>query len=103
MQEIERIQRMEQALDELSASQKDVSVALEAFSKHLVQWRELSEYYGSEAFHHDLAMDESGKLPAELKRGVLSEDAVYDLITELCTLADEMQSTADSIKTYMVK
>lgn len=103
MQEIERIQRMEQALDELTASQKDVFAALEAFSKHLEQWRELSEYYGSEAFYHDLALDEAGKLPSDLKRGVLSEDAVYDLITELSTLADEMQSTADRIKTYMVK
>ena len=30
----------------------------------------------------DYEDDEAGKLPKDLKRGVLSEDAVYDLITE---------------------
>ena len=30
----------------------------------------------------DYADDEAGKLPRDLKRGVLSEDGVYDLITE---------------------
>ena len=30
----------------------------------------------------DFEDDEAGKLPQDLKRGVLSEDAVYDLITE---------------------
>ena len=103
MHEIERIQKMEQALDELSASQKNVSAALGELSKHMEQWRELSEYYDSEEFHHDLALDASGKLPADLKRGVLSEDAVYDLITALSELAEEMHKTADDIKINMMK
>ena len=30
----------------------------------------------------DYEADEAGELPKDLKRGVLSEDAVYDLITE---------------------
>ena len=31
---------------------------------------------------NDYELDESGLLPKELKRGVLSEDAVYDLLEE---------------------
>ena len=30
----------------------------------------------------DFEDDEAGKIPRDLKRGVLSEDAVYDLLTE---------------------
>ena len=40
----------------------------------------LSDYYGSPAWKRDLAADEAGLLPKELKRGVLSEDGIYNLL-----------------------
>ena len=43
--------------------------------------RELSGYYGSAAWKRDFAADEAGLLPDGLKRGVLSEDGIYDLLT----------------------
>ncbi|MBP5362041.1 MAG: DUF4298 domain-containing protein [Ruminococcus sp.] len=44
----------------------------------------LSDYYGSPAWKRDYAADEAGLLPKELKRGVLSEDGIYNLLkTEL--------------------
>ncbi|MBR4201314.1 MAG: GNAT family N-acetyltransferase [Oscillospiraceae bacterium] len=42
--------------------------------------RELSDYYGSAAWKRDFAADEAGLLPKELKRGVLSEDGIYNLL-----------------------
>ena len=42
--------------------------------------RELSDYYGSDAWKRDLASDEAGLFPKELKRGVLSEDGLYNLL-----------------------
>ncbi len=42
--------------------------------------RQLSDYYGSAAWKRDFAADEAGLLPKELKRGVLSEDGIYDLL-----------------------
>ncbi len=44
--------------------------------------RELDVYYGSKEWREDLNADEAGLLPADLKRGVLSEDGIYDLLTE---------------------
>jgi hypothetical protein len=41
---------------------------------------ELSDYYGSPAWKRDFAADEAGLLPNNLKRGVLSEDGIYDLL-----------------------
>ena len=95
MQEIERIQQMEQALDKVSAAQKALSEALAQFSDVQPQLCKLFQYYGSATFHHDLSLDEQGKLPKDLKRGVLSEDAVYDLLSDLHTMVQEMRETAD--------
>ena len=40
----------------------------------------LSEYYTSPAWKRDFAADEAGLLPKDLKRGVLSEDGIYNLL-----------------------
>ena len=42
--------------------------------------RQLSDYYSSPTWKRDFAADEAGLLPEELKRGVLSEDGIYDLL-----------------------
>lgn len=43
---------------------------------------ELSSYYTSPAWKRDLAADEAGLLPDDLKRGVLSEDGIYNLLDQ---------------------
>lgn len=40
----------------------------------------LSEYYESPLWKEDFAADEAGELPKDLKRGVLSEDGIYNLL-----------------------
>ena len=40
----------------------------------------LADYYESSAWKRDFAADEAGLLPKELKRGVLSEDGIYNLL-----------------------
>lgn len=44
----------------------------------------LNDYYTSREWLHDYELDEQGLLPPGLKRGVLSQDAVYDLLEEHC-------------------
>lgn len=44
--------------------------------------RMLSDYYSSAAWKRDFAADEAGSLPTDLKRGVLSEDGIYNLLEE---------------------
>ena len=45
--------------------------------------KELTDYYFGGQWLLDYQADERGELPADLKRGVLSEDGVWNLITEL--------------------
>ena len=82
MEQTERIEKMEQCLDDSVKAIHELSEALSAYETVQLQYRTLSDYYGSDQWMRDFEDDEAGKLPRDLKRGVLSEDAVYDLITE---------------------
>ena len=82
MEQIERIREMEACLDASEKAIRELSEALSGFEEVQPQYRRLSDYYGSDAWMQDFEADEAGKLPRDLKRGVLSEDAVYDLMTE---------------------
>ena len=42
----------------------------------------LSAYYGSKEWKQDYADDEAERLPKELKRGVLSEDGIWNLLSD---------------------
>ena len=44
--------------------------------------RILSDYQSSGKWRQDFARDERGELPPGLKRGVLSEDALYNLLAD---------------------
>ncbi len=77
-----RIEEMEAALDASTAALKDLSAALEEYEEVADRIQKLEEYYDSGAWREDFEADEAGFVPPELKRGVLSEDALYNLLTE---------------------
>ena len=82
MDQIQRIQEMEACLDLSARAVGELSRALDTYEEAQKAYRKLYDYYGSARWMKDYEDDEKGKLPATLKRGVLSEDAVYDLIME---------------------
>ena len=43
---------------------------------------ELNDYYGSDEWKQDFADDEAGRLPKDLRRGVLSEDGLWNLLSD---------------------
>ena len=80
MTRIERIQAMEALLDETGDAVEALANALEAYGAIQAKIRRLSKYYGSDQWYDDRAVDDAGRLPADLKRGVLTEDLAYDVI-----------------------
>lgn len=50
--------------------------------------RILSDYYSGGVWLTDYELDECGKLPKALKRGALSEDGIYNLLTNIGFCAD---------------
>ena len=89
--QIKRIQTMEARLDEASPVISELSDALQKYEEIQSSFYELSDYYGSSDWMADYEADERGEFPADLKRGVLSEDTVYDLITEHKALMARLQ------------
>ena len=87
----ERIRKMESYLDESGEAIAELNEALAKYEKIQNKYYKLEDYYGSKKWMNDFETDEAGKLPADLKRGVLSEDAVYDLIAEHRELMARMQ------------
>ena len=87
----ERIKKMESYLDEAASAVTGLAEAMDRYEKIQDKYYKLEEYYGSKKWMDDFEADEAGKLPADLKRGVLSEDAVYDLITDHRELMTRMQ------------
>ena len=78
--QIERIKWMEQRFDKTLTAIKDKSAdSLNAIKEDVA---ELSKYYGSELWKLDFAADEAGNLPPDLKRGVLSEDGIWNLLSD---------------------
>ncbi len=95
MEQIERIQYYENILDEANKAISDLSKAIENYQKVNSKIKELEAYYAISAWRSDYEDDEAGKLPAELKRGVLSEDAVYDMLVKYDILNQELKAMAE--------
>ena len=82
MKRIDRIKAMENILNESNGMLKEVRAALEKYRALQPKIEELDLYYGSKEWFRDLKEDEEGKLPADLKRGVLSEDGIFEMLIE---------------------
>ena len=97
MDRVTQITKMETYLNEAEAAIKDFTAALERFEKCQMKIKELSEYYGSEAWFQDLEDYDKGQLPAGLKCGVLSEDLVYHVLVTNRELAIKMLELGTAI------
>ena len=86
--QIARIYRMEEILDKSGKAVRDLQEALNRYVALEEEIRELELYYTGGQWQKDFADDESGKFPRNLRRGVLSEDAVFDFLA----LRDEVIS-----------
>lgn len=74
---IKRIARMEALFDEVSAAM-DAEMGAEIAMREKIQI--LRAYMESGEWLADYELDERGALPQGMKRGVLSQDGLYDLL-----------------------
>ena len=96
MEQIVRIQEMEKHMNRASAAVMELSAALDKYVEAQQAIAELSDYYGSDVWKQDFADDEAGRLPQDLKRGVLSEDGIWNLLADNRELLDRLREVTDT-------
>ena len=78
---VARVRQMESVFDTLQkAAERPGATQSPVFRALLAQ---LIRYYEGGRWMEDYQLDEQGLFPPGLKRGVLSEDGVYNFLTEL--------------------
>ena len=93
-EQITRIRQMERRLDRALAAVKRLSAALDKWEDAQEAIAALNEYYGSDLWRQDYADDEAGRLPADLKRGVLSEDGIWNLLVDVKEMNELLREVA---------
>ncbi len=82
MTRIERITNMESLFDKSEEIIKRLEATLKDFAALEHDIAKLEAYYNSPQWRKDFEADEAGKLPKDLKRGVLSEDGLWNLLED---------------------
>ena len=98
MEQLERIAAMELAMDRAGAAIRALDQALDAYCGAQPDLLALDQYLRSDEWKADFAADEAGAFPPELRRGVLSEDGIYDLLQENDLLRRRLRVLAGSRK-----
>ena len=89
---VERIEHMEKMFDEVKNAFKNDP----DFLKNEIMQRKVSlltQYMESGQWLRDFELDEKGELPKDFKRGILSEDGLYNLICDI-----EQSKKSDPLK-----
>ena len=89
--QVERIEKMEKLMDESNEAIKELEKSFRKYSRAQKKIDELAEYYFSAEWKKDFEDDEKGKLPKDLKRGVLSEDGLYNMFSDNDDLMKKME------------
>ena len=90
-EQLQRIRQMERHLVRAASALKRLSSALDKYEEAKADIAALASYYGSDEWKQDFAADEAGLLPKNLKRGVLSEDGIWNLLEEHRELQERMK------------
>lgn len=98
-EKIERIQRMEGYLNAYAKTLEDTKHVMDRLKEHQESYIQLRDYYSSQVYFDDLDLSNQADFPDDLPCGVLSEDAVYDLLDEHFQMGVELLEIA----TKMIK
>ena len=92
---IERITKNEERLDKILTSIKNLEMAINQYNDNKKDIYVLSRYYGSDSWFKDKDAYENNKIP-KIKAGVLGEDTVWNLLTNIDSLMLDMKKIVDN-------
>ena len=80
MDQIERITTMEEHLNKASQAVKALSDAIDLYTDAMESIETIDDYLVSDEWQQDFNDSEAGRLPKNLKCGVLSEDGIWNVV-----------------------
>ena len=89
---LQRIVAMEAAFDRTAEAVRLLEEALDRYESIRPDIDRLTDYLESGAWREDFEADEAGFLPGGIKRGVLSEDGLYNLLEDIVRLHGQMEA-----------
>lgn len=98
---LKRIEKMEARMNDWESQINQMNTAVSELEKQLSDLQSLYHYYYGPEWREDLALDEKGQLPEDLRRGVLSEDGLYNLFGDTGALAENLYSLAKQIESIL--
>ena len=71
---------MESILDNATQKMDTLEKKIAEYEAFQSEIKKLEKYYTSQQWKDDYAMDEAGKIPEKLKRGILSQDGIWNML-----------------------
>ena len=96
----DRIVHYEEIMDRILRVVRLDGITPGVYESVLPDLKELEDYYTSPEWKEDYAADEAGLLPAEMKRGVLSQDGISDLLDRFRDLKTHPTHSEQLIQLY---
>ena len=90
MTQEERITYYEKILDRTADAIRNLEAALDEYEAICPLLQELERYYTGPEWKADFDADAAGTLPQDLKRGVLSEDGIDDVLSDFRDLEERL-------------
>ncbi len=88
---LRRIARMEDIYDRGVEAVEALLRAAEQYTALKPELEALESYYLGKLWMEDFFADRAGEIPRDMKRGILTEDAIYDLLTDRARLKTALQ------------
>ena len=89
--DIKRIEELEYKFNEVSRVLASLDMAFDEYTD-IKDWiGELKDYMESGQWKKDFEADEKGEIPSNIARGVLSEDALFDLLADSDRISEKIK------------
>ena len=95
---IAKIEKLENDFDLVRSVADDLDGALYDFAAVQRRIERLFQYQESGEWQKDFEADEKGELPKNMKRGILSEDALDELLTDVTILRERIKELVSDVK-----
>ena len=96
----DRITHYEEIMDRILRTTKLDGITPSVYESVFPELKELEAYYTSPEWQEDYAADEAGLLPEGLKRGVLSQDGISDLLDRFRDLKTNPTRSEQLVQLY---